>query len=509
MSYKNYNWEVVADDFNSPFFRNYIWVKGLYYYPKMNNVSRLVCGIAYENGNIKYLADMANWGKVHEELKNNALADDNFFEYLIDTSHKEGEEFNKWSEANIFELDLSEKSGKELVDLLEKFSDWQGKIYALGTALPVLDFQSFSYVEGFLKDYLNKNVESKEVSKYYNLFTQPPYNSFAQDQEEDLLNMMLKYWDNKKWQEDTKNKSISDIKEAYPEFYQELEKHTQKHTWVYYAYNGPESNESIFLNFIKDYIVKKEDPQEVLDRMKQKKIDISKQKAEFIKKYKPTGREKKMLEIAGKFVWGKPRRKDYQSKSYFHAKKLQQEIAKRLNLSLEQMKHTPFEMIKAGLIDGQEVDLKVINSIKKFHIILPNDDNSIEIFYGKEADDFYEKVKKPEEDLENVSEFHGTTACPGIAKGTAKIVNDASDMPKMEYGDILVSVSTTPNIVAAMKKASAIITDEGGLTCHAAIVSRELDTPCVVGLKNVSKILKDGDMVEVDADNGIIKKLNK
>ncbi len=71
----------------------------------------------------------------------------------------------------------------------------------------------------------------------------------------------------------------------------------------------------------------------------------------------------------------------------------------------------------------------------------------------------------------------------------------------------MVAHTTFPALVPAMKKASAIITDDGGLTCHAAIVSRELQTPCVVGTKHATKILHDGDVVEVDANNGIVKKL--
>ena len=78
-------------------------------------------------------------------------------------------------------------------------------------------------------------------------------------------------------------------------------------------------------------------------------------------------------------------------------------------------------------------------------------------------------------------------------------------MHKMQQGDILVSTATTPSIVPAMKKASAIVTDEGSLTCHAAIVSRELEITCVIGTKNASKILKDGMRVEVDADKGIVR----
>ena len=80
-------------------------------------------------------------------------------------------------------------------------------------------------------------------------------------------------------------------------------------------------------------------------------------------------------------------------------------------------------------------------------------------------------------------------------------------MLKMKDGDILVSVATTPSIVPAMKKAAAIVTDEGGLTCHASIVSRELNIPCVVGLKAVTKFVKDGDMLEVDATKGVVRRI--
>ncbi len=77
----------------------------------------------------------------------------------------------------------------------------------------------------------------------------------------------------------------------------------------------------------------------------------------------------------------------------------------------------------------------------------------------------------------------------------------------MKEGEVLVAGMTTPDYVPAMRKACAIVTDEGGITCHSAIVSRELDLPCVVGTKVATRVLKDGDFVEVDATNGIVKKL--
>ena len=82
--------------------------------------------------------------------------------------------------------------------------------------------------------------------------------------------------------------------------------------------------------------------------------------------------------------------------------------------------------------------------------------------------------------------------------------------PGQEFtGEILVAPMTSPDYIFAMKKAKAIVTDTGGLTSHAAIVSRELGVPCLVGTKIATKVLKDGDLVEVDAEKGIIKKLKK
>ena len=89
------------------------------------------------------------------------------------------------------------------------------------------------------------------------------------------------------------------------------------------------------------------------------------------------------------------------------------------------------------------------------------------------------------------------------------MVLNASKADHFEHGDILVTGMTRPEFVPLMKKSSAIITDEGGITCHAAIVSRELKIPCIIGTKIATQILKDGDLVEVDADNGVIKIVEK
>lgn len=100
--------------------------------------------------------------------------------------------------------------------------------------------------------------------------------------------------------------------------------------------------------------------------------------------------------------------------------------------------------------------------------------------------------------------LQGQGASPGTGSGRVVLVADAKDAGKVQAGDILVTKMTNPDMVPAMRKVAAIVTDEGGMTCHAAIVSRELGTPAVVGTKRATSVLKDGQIVTVDGEKGII-----
>ena len=98
----------------------------------------------------------------------------------------------------------------------------------------------------------------------------------------------------------------------------------------------------------------------------------------------------------------------------------------------------------------------------------------------------------------------GAAASPGIASGPARIIHEASQIDKVKTGDILVAEMTTPDFVPAMKRAVAIVTDRGGRTAHAAIISRELGIPCVVGAEQATTTLTNGQIITVDGSRGKI-----
>ncbi len=98
----------------------------------------------------------------------------------------------------------------------------------------------------------------------------------------------------------------------------------------------------------------------------------------------------------------------------------------------------------------------------------------------------------------------GLAASPGTAVGKVIVIEDINEIARVKDGDILVTGMTNPDMVPAMRKAAAVVTDEGGRTCHAAIVSRELGIPCIVGSKNGTAVLAEGVLVTVDATRGVV-----
>lgn len=103
----------------------------------------------------------------------------------------------------------------------------------------------------------------------------------------------------------------------------------------------------------------------------------------------------------------------------------------------------------------------------------------------------------------------GIAASSGVAEGLVKVASGVKDISKFNEGDILIAEATEPSMVIMMNKAAAIVTDEGGITCHAAIVSRELGIPCVVATNRATKVFQDGMKVKVDGGKGEIIIISK
>lgn len=189
----------------------------------------------------------------------------------------------------------------------------------------------------------------------------------------------------------------------------------------------------------------------------------------------------------------------------FYLLPIYKEIARRLGLSVKQVRTLYEDEIVAALkgeIDPHET-LR-----KKGSIVAWGFDRAMKRrknFSEKEARALYDHIESYVKPIQGADEVRGVCGSPGKAVGIARIVKSPEECSKVKTGDILVTYATTVDYLPAMKRASAFVTEVGGLTCHAAVVAREFGVPCVVSLKNAMSTIPDGARVEVVAEKGIVK----
>lgn len=170
---------------------------------------------------------------------------------------------------------------------------------------------------------------------------------------------------------------------------------------------------------------------------------------------------------------------------------LSEDLSKRKILQTHEIKTLAEYALKLEEHYGKPQDIEFAIEDRKIYILQTRPITTI----GK---------KKEAQEITGQLLLEGMAASPGVASGIVRIVHSMDDLDKIKQGDVLVTEMTNPDMVVTMQKASAIVTDEGGVTAHAAIVSREMGIPAVVGTEKATQILEDGQEITVDGFNGKI-----
>lgn len=223
-------------------------------------------------------------------------------------------------------------------------------------------------------------------------------------------------------------------------------------------------------------------------------------------KLQPEERLSKLAEIAREYAYLRTYRTDSIHYSNYQAGKMLRKIAKKLGITYTDVTLMSANEVRRSLEEKKlTVSREVLAERNKDYATLSLGCN-FEVLSGADL----QQLKKELRDLlavQQATELKGNVAFAGKVTGRAKIVMTQFDLDKVQQGDVLVTVMTFPNYVSAMQRASAFVTDEGGILCHAAIVARELAKPCVIGTKTATKVFRDGDTIEVDAEKGIVRKV--
>ena len=425
--------------------------------------SRFLFNFKEDYGNMNYLdEDLKRLGKI---IVKKLEKDRNYF-VKVDRLYCRQVKGSEGLYRNIEKTDLSRINDKELIGLAKKCCDalkisvGLGHIiepYALTTDLEI-------------KDELNRYVPEKDLNGIFTKLMAPVKKSFVNEQEEHLLKIS---------KERDQKKKLKLVNE-----------HIKRFFWIRNGYAGRK-------------VMSKDDVLSDADTIKKKEMDfgrILKEKNDIIRRFRLDKRLVAKIRVTEYLTHWQDKRKINILVAIDYAERVFEVIAERFSLEIRLLRYTAPEEMDIRNLRSKEF-AKELESRHNGGIYLWKSRGSI-IISGDEYGKFMSKFQKVGQ--EEVKQLNGMTASAGNAIGRVKICTTLDSIEKFEEGFILVASMTRPEYVPAMKKAVAIITDEGGITCHAAIVSRELGIPCIIGTKVATKALKDGDLVEIKGNHGLV-----
>ncbi len=425
---------------------------------------------------------------IYTKLNSNFEKDINFFDNFARKEFELVENIktyiDKLNKTNFYAMSL-----EELYDEMKAFDKIYIYSFVTGFTRPD-DFLEFEFKKQLQESGFNKNEIDNIFSKVSTCPDLVPISYIEEPLE--LLKIAL----------DMKNGK--DIESA-------LESHVKKYAWM----KAPLIFEDTYFNK-SDYVSRLENLKDENIESKIKNILEIRRKndseyEQVLKEYNFSDKVLKLANAIRNFIILRTYTTEYSDNLFFVAKHtLFMAIAQKIEINIDDLIMLGDEEILTLLKNEillDDLKNKISDRRKGFAIVWL--DSKVETFCGDDAlrlqASISKKFKVSKNSDNNSNEIYGMGANGGKIIGKVKILLDYNDTDKVEKGDIIVASMTTPDYISAMEKASGFITDEGGITCHAAIISREFNVPCIVGTVNATKKLKDGQKIELDSYNGIIK----
>ncbi len=386
---------------------------------------------------------------------------------------------------NLKNTNYKTKSQTKLLTLYQEYCNLfkEMRVYS---SIPMMLEHDTPVLSNLLKEKLKQHIGNENINDVFSALSTPAKSSYLLQEEIERLKIAAKH---------TEGKDIQ----------QEIKQHTKKWNWKEYMFEGIPLSEADFLRQIEEDLQQHKDPAKRIEEIEKKQSIVLEKQAAYIKKYCLAKETQNIAKIAQEIVYVKYFRKGIFAESYYCVEFLLTEIGKQLGMTLDDVRAMFDWEVEEALTEGiTKEKIQEIKSRQEFCAFVSYEGKC----YPLSEEEATKITKENIKEETPITDLKGQVACSGNVRGEVCIVNTVEDMEKMKEGMILTSVMTHPNLFSAMKGAGGIITDIGGLSCHAAIVARELQIPCIVGTKQASKILQDGMQVELDTSTGTIKIIN-
>lgn len=432
-----------------------------------------------KDGFISYNAEINCRKKISKQLTEKILANPNYIKEYFDEAMHLADETRKTAK-ELKEAEVNTLSNEELWGKIKSVLDL---LFQSGKTITQAREHAFNYV----KEILKKEYPEEFVNDLLMKLTSPTRKSLAIIEEEELL-----------------NKAIELSKEQNSAGFHELvENHYNNWSWIPtdWAIGTPWSRTDVKNRLIKFV---KEKPEERLLGINEDFLKKEKEKEELFSKYIKSEELRKLIEMMEIEAFYRLHRRYVLSELLHFSQHLFEELAFRMKLETDLVYNLLPHEVENFLIKGEQPDGSLVQERLKY-FVLHGKDNKVSIHYGDNATEIAQVLYSDID--ETLKILKGSVACQGKVTGIARIIHSKEDFHKIGHGEILVTHETTPDFVPILHKIKAIVTDEGGISCHAAVISREMNIPCIVGTSHGTKIIKDGDKIEVNAIDGFVKKL--
>ena len=342
------------------------------------------------------------------------------------------------------------------------------------------------------------DLDNSQRAELMSILSTPPIISFVEEQQVERFNLILQFRQNLM---SDNVELLNKVKEF-------------KNKWLYFSGNyfgDPPIGEAEIIHGLMDDAEHYSDDELRREIIKiETKIErLKKLQKEYLAKYKLSEELREdfaVLRLFGAYIDERKNTMMRTTCAIWHCMKALERVT---GVSMEELEWYTYKEIDCLVDAGNGVDTEMIKSRAKLSVFMTTMENGVvkeTIFTGKEAEELLVLLNNYD-----TKEIQGTVASwpDGLLEkfvGTAQVIFHPAK-EKFTKGNILVTTMTRPDFVPLIKNAAAIVTDEGGITCHAAIVSRELGIPCVIGTKKATKVLKSGDKIEINLKDGVIKKL--
>ncbi len=291
---------------------------------------------------------------------------------------------------------------------------------------------------------------------------------------------------------------------------QKLIKHTKEYTWLPYDYGVTNYSLVHFRHQVESILKKRRGViKEKLQRLEEYSRRLKLEQRKIISEFKISQKDLALVEVIRTAFLLVDSKKELFSRCHWYAGRLFSEIAVRSRLPFNLAAYMLPDEVKDFLLKGKGPDKDKIKSRYNHSVLRICPDGTIRFYPEAQAKKIINGFFKAKDYIVDGKTIKGVAASKGRVRGRVRILTDARQGEFFRHGEILATAMTSPDYMLAVRRAAAIITDEGGITCHAAIISRELGIPCVIATKVATQVLRDGDLVEVNADKGIVKILEK